>query len=285
MEARSSDAIRPCPGCGEAGVAPDGALNGWALACCRRCGLRFTVEAPSHEQLKELYDRLYHEGDVYQRHLDEARRLGTSKPDGPGLYRRLTFLNRYRPRPAERLLEVGCGVGTFLVHAKARGWQVEGIDLSESAIHASQDLHGVPVRIGSFDELEFDAGAYGAIVAWEVLEHLADPRSFLDKARRLLHPHGVLACSVPNEGAKVPWPEVRGPASLPPVHLNFWDRQALLRFFELNGFTTDRVITQRSMLSVTNPRDAPLRFARQQAGALVGAYEGIHLFAAARPIG
>ena len=284
MKPTSKVGVRRCPGCDQAEVAPDGAINDWALARCPRCGLRFTVEVPRDEQLVELYNGLYSEGDVYQMHLDEVRRLGSGKPQGPGLYRRLIFLGRYRPRPADRLLEVGCGVGTFLLHAKARGWQAEGIDLSESAIHASRDLHRMPVRIGSFDELEFDEGAYRAIVAWEVLEHLADPRSFLEKARRLLQPDGVLACSVPNEGAKVPRPKIRGPASVPPVHLNFWDRAALRRFLELNGFTTERLITQRTMLSVTNPRTDPLRFTRLQAGALVGAYEGIHLFAAARPV-
>ena len=38
-------------------------------------GLRFTAALPSGQQLQELYDRLYSQGDVYQRHLDEIQRL------------------------------------------------------------------------------------------------------------------------------------------------------------------------------------------------------------------
>jgi 2-polyprenyl-3-methyl-5-hydroxy-6-metoxy-1,4-benzoquinol methylase len=247
--------------------------------------LRFTSEVPGEDRLAAVYDRLYSDGDVYQMHLDEIRHLGaTGKGPARGLYRSSIFLNRYRARPGDRLLEVGCGVGTFLMHAKARGWQVEGTDLSESAIRESKSIHGLPVRVGSFEELQFEEGAYRAIVAWEVLEHLVDPRSCLQKVRRLLTRDGVFACSVPNEGARVPHPKIRGPASVPPVHLNFWDREALRRFFEVNGFATERIIKQRIMLCLADPRAEPMRFARLQAGALVGAYEGIHLFAAARPI-
>ena len=261
----------------------DGTLNDWALAGCLRCGLRFTIEVPSEQELAELYDRLYTDGDVYQMHLDEVTRLAAGRPARPGVYRSRIFLRRRRPSRGERLLEVGCGVGSFLVQAQARGWEVEGIDISESAIHASGHVHGLPVRVGSFDELDFGDGGFGAIVAWEVLEHLANPKAFLAKAGRLLHPGGVVVCSVPNEGAKVPYPGIRGPASLPPIHINFWDRAALRRFFELNGFVVERIITQRAMLALVHPREAPLRFARLQAGALLRAYEGIHLFAAARP--
>jgi SAM-dependent methyltransferase len=256
----------------------------WALARCPRCGLRFTAVLPSDRQLEELYDRLYSQGDVYQRHLNEIQRLASGSPQRVGVYRSRVFLNRYRARAGDRLLEVGCGVGTFLVHAKDRGWDVEGIDLSESAVRASQDVHGLPVRTGNFDQLSFEHGAYAVIVAWEVLEHLSDPKGFLDKARQLLAPGGLVACSVPNEGAKVPHPGVRGPASVPPVHLNFWDRVSLRRFFELNGFVVERLIAQRVMLSLAEPRAAPLRFARLQIGALIGVYEGLQLFAVARPI-
>jgi SAM-dependent methyltransferase len=280
----SSPVIRDCPGCHSDAVAPDGVLSDWQLARCSRCGLRFTIELPSDSELEELYNRLYSEGDVYQMHLDEVQQLEAGKPRRPGIYRSRIFLNRYRPQAGERLLEVGCGVGTFLVHAQARGWQAEGVDLSESAISASRDIHRMPVRIGSFDDLDFEEGAYGAIVAWEVLEHLPDPKSFIDKARRLLRPDGVLACSVPNEGPKVPHPEIRGPAAAPPVHINFWDRDALWRFFELNGFAVERLIAQRLMLSLANPRTSPMRFARLQAGALAGLHEGLGLFAAARPV-
>lgn len=260
-------------------------MNGWPLARCPRCGVRFTVDVPGDEQLQAIYNRLYSEGSAYQMHLDEIQRIeDTGRNTAGGHYRSRIFLDRHRPHPGDRLLEIGCGVGTFLMLAQDRGWEVEGIDLSDAAVRASRRVHDLPIRIGSFLDLGFEERTYRAIVAWEVLEHVANPRAFLEKARSLLEPDGVLVCSVPNEGKKVPYPAARGPASVPPVHLNFWDRDALRRFFEVNRFRILRILTQRTMLAIADPRADPLRFARLQAGALIGAREGIHLFAAATPV-
>jgi SAM-dependent methyltransferase len=276
--------IRACPACGGSDATPAGAENGWALARCPRCLVRFTSQLPQDDELAALYERLYSQGDAYQMHLDEIRALRESRAaPKAGIHRSLIFLRRYTPEPGDRLLDVGCGVGTFLMAARARGWDAEGTDLSQTAVEASRAVHQIPVKVGSFFDLDFPSHEYQAITAWEVLEHLPDPRAFLEKVRTLLKPGGIFACSVPNESAKVPQPEVRGPASVPPVHLSFWDREALRRFFQINGFRPERMLTQRTMLSCVVPRADPLRFARVQAGALVGRYEGQHLFAAVRP--
>ena len=254
------------------------------LARCNFCGLRYTVDLPTEQQLETLYQGLYSDEGAYAMHLDEVQQVKETGKNKPGRYRSKIFLQRYRPQPGDRLLDVGCGVGTFMMAAEAQGWRVEGIELSDSAVRASNKIHNIPVQIGDFLQIDLEPGAFRAIVAWEVLEHLPNPRAFVAKARRLLSPGGVLACSVPNEGSKVPSPPVRGPASVPPVHLNFWDTDSLNRFFEINGFRVERIIPQRSMLSCTDPHQEPLRFARLQAGALLGVHQGIHLFAAATPI-
>lgn len=276
--------IRACPACGDDTPTPAGEMGGWALGACPRCGTRFTAVAPSPDELRELYGRLYTEGETYQMHLDELKRLGaTGKNAAGGLYRSAIFLRRYQPDVGDRMLEVGCGNGMFLLLARDRGWTVEGIDLSGSAIRAGRETHGLPVQEADFAHYDAEPGTYRAIVAWEVLEHLPDPRGFLDKARTLLRPDGSLVFSVPNEGPKVPHPETRGPASLPPVHLNFWNPDSVRAFLELNGYRVDRLIVQRSMLSLADPRRAPRRFARLQAGALLRRYEGLQLFVAATP--
>ena len=231
-----------------------------------------------------MYGRLYSEGEAYAMHLDELKRLqATGKNAAGGVYRSAIFLKRFEPDPGDRMLEVGCGNGMFLLLALERGWTVEGIDLSESAVRAGRETHGLPVRHADFAQYDAEPDSFRAIVAWEVLEHLPDPRGFLAKARTLLRPGGALVFSVPNEGPKVPHPDTRGPASLPPVHLNFWSADSVRAFLELNGWSVERLIVQRSMLSIADPRREPLRFARLQAGALVRRYEGLQLFVAATP--
>jgi ubiquinone/menaquinone biosynthesis C-methylase UbiE len=257
-------------------------MAGWALAKCPRCGVRFTVEVPSAEQIQGIYDEIYSEEGHYRMLVDELRRHKETGTGGGGHYRSRIFLDRYEPEPGDRLLDVGCGAGTFMLNAQQRGWSVEGTDLSSTAVRASSDVHGLPVRVGDFLDLDFEEGAYRAITAWEVFMHLPDPQAMLAKARRLLRPGGVVVLSVPNEGRKVPYAR-RGPESGPPVLLNFWDKASLRRFFELNGFRVERLMPQRTMMSLAHPSEGRLRFLRLQAGALLGLYEGIHLFAAATP--
>src|SRR5713101_6462479 len=113
---------RPCPACGSGMSSDAGAMNGWSMAQCATCGLVYTCDVPTAGQIQAVYDRAYQPGEMYDMHLkelDEVIRTGRSRQ---GFYRTHCFLGRYRPRPGDKLLEVGCGIGTFLVAASQRGW-------------------------------------------------------------------------------------------------------------------------------------------------------------------
>ena len=180
--------IRACPACGGSDSTEAGEENGWVLARCNFCGLRYTVDLPTEQQLETLYQGLYSDEGAYAMHLDEVQQVKETGKNKPGRYRSKIFLQRYRPQPGDRLLDVGCGVGTFMMAAEAQGWRVEGIELSDSAVRASNKIHNIPVQIGDFLQIDLEPGAFRAIVAWEVLEHLPNPRAFVAKARRLLSP-------------------------------------------------------------------------------------------------
>lgn len=238
---------------------------------------------PSDNQLKALYERMYAPGHDYQMYRNEIRQiLHSRKAVGVGFYRSSVFLNRYKPSPGDRLLEIGCGVGTFLLAAHRTGWQVEGIDISETALAASREVHHLPVRQGNFDDLLFDEGVFRVVACWEVMEHLAHPAQFLARVRPLLRPDGVLVCSVPNNSSRSRVGS-RVSGAGPPLHLNFWDEGSLRAFFTVNGWRPIRVVVPRSMLSTVNPLRQPMKFALRQAGALIGMYEGPHLYAVAAP--
>ena len=97
-----------------------------------------------------------------------------------------------------RLLELGCGQGEFLLAAREEGWQVAGVDMTESWAGRGA---GVPVEVApveaakSLDRIE----AYDVIVLAAILEHLYDPVSCLQRCRTALAPGGLLFIDVPNE--------------------------------------------------------------------------------------
>jgi 2-polyprenyl-3-methyl-5-hydroxy-6-metoxy-1,4-benzoquinol methylase len=102
-----------------------------------------------------------------------------------------------RRRPPGLLIEVGAGVGTQLAAARDRGWQVLGYDINPDCTQAAAILHHVEVRCENFLDLPA-AHTADVILMNQLIEHVPDPRPFLDASRRLLKPGGLLVMSTPN---------------------------------------------------------------------------------------
>ncbi|MEM7205617.1 MAG: class I SAM-dependent methyltransferase [Planctomycetota bacterium] len=100
-----------------------------------------------------------------------------------------------------RLLSVGSGDGLELGIAKDLGWEVEGYDVDPATTGEVSARFDVPVHSGAFEDLERPDGWFDAVFMDQVLEHLKQPRRYLDKIARLLRPGGVLFLGVPNIGS------------------------------------------------------------------------------------
>lgn len=113
------------------------------------------------------------------------------------LQRYLFALERVRGR----VLDVACGVGygSFLLGAGTN--VVQGVDLSAEAIAEARAEHtrpNVAFHLGALDTLPTDTPLFDAAVSLETIEHVPDPRAFLDEVRRRLKPGGLLVVSAPN---------------------------------------------------------------------------------------
>jgi 2-polyprenyl-3-methyl-5-hydroxy-6-metoxy-1,4-benzoquinol methylase len=83
------------------------------------------------------------------------------------------------PRPGEKILDIGCGIGWFAAAVASRyGAKVLGIDASEYAVSEARK------RYGNVRNLDFQArdallieyeGAFDKIVCLDVLEHSHSP--------------------------------------------------------------------------------------------------------------
>lgn len=285
MQGSSADVCnRPCPGCSWSNVRDEDELNGWVRLRCGRCGLIYTRDLPAIEEAQHVYEDAYKPGGMYGilvNQLEEMVRTGRSPQ---GFYRNWIFLKRYKPRPGDKLLDIGCGLGTFLVAAKQMGWDPEGIDISSAALAASAEIHKLPVRCGTLESLDLQSGTYKAIVCWEVLQLLPSPGEFLCRVRKLLRPDGLFVCSVSNNSERVPRlvPNT-GKAGLPPVNLNFWTRDSFRGFASLNGFRPLCITSKRSLFDLSGRHDHPLLFLWNQLGAILGLREGMTIYAVLAP--
>jgi 2-polyprenyl-3-methyl-5-hydroxy-6-metoxy-1,4-benzoquinol methylase len=134
------------------------------------------------------------------------------------------------------LLDFGCAAGYFLKLARNDGWEISGIELSESMVTlVAQTLH-VPI-VRTIEELphhDFDA-----ITLWEVIEHLPRPLAELQRLYASLNPGGVIMLSTPNtkhwQVAQEPdqWEGFR-----PPSHVLFFTAQTIREMLTRAGFTS-----------------------------------------------
>lgn len=113
----------------------------------------------------------------------------------------LELLARALPAPA-RVLDVGAGAGTLARALAARGHTVTGLEASERFIAHARRLGGASYVLGDATALPFADGAFDAVVAGEVLEHLEDDRSAVRELFRVLAPGGVALVSVPADPAR-----------------------------------------------------------------------------------
>ena len=160
------------------------------LYVCARCGTIQQPALPTGPELHELYRDM--RDDDYL--TEEAGRRVTSR-------RLLDAIERHAPRG--RMLEVGCGHGLLLDEARARGWEVSGLELSTASLEHARDRLALDVREVTLEALDPAAdGGCQAVVMVDVLEHLDDPVGALAQCAALLAPGGVLCVVTPDPASR-----------------------------------------------------------------------------------
>jgi len=129
------------------------------------------------------------------------------------------------------VLDVGCSSGAFLYQLKQRFgdcYEVIGTDASGPALDYAES-RGVKVVRGDFLEQKFAGQTFDAVTFWAVLEHVAEPKVFLEHAASLLKPGGRCFVLVPNLhslASRILGTRYR---YVYPQHLNYFTRSTLSR--------------------------------------------------------
>jgi len=141
-----------------------------------------------------------------------------------------------------RLLDVGCGEGSFLVEVQKLGFDVYGIDLDSKSIRAAQEQLGKE-RVYHMTLAKFVAYAqerdisFDVITFFEVLQHQEEPRKFLENVKRILNPGGWIAGTTPNRNRLLVNIERKaGEVDFPPHHFFWFSYDSLTNLFQKSGF-------------------------------------------------
>ncbi len=120
-------------------------------------------------------------------------------------------------KPASKVLEVGCGRGYFLRSIEPLAAGAVGLELNQEAIANKVTRH--PMSCTTIEEFAgSNAGIFDVVYTFQVLEHVIDPRSYLQGCIDCLRPGGVLAVGTPNADSAM-LRNREDPFDLPPHHI------------------------------------------------------------------
>lgn len=101
--------------------------------------------------------------------------------------------------PSERILDVGCGNGSILLHLKSRGYEhLHGLEISEYAIRRLRK-EGIMMHFGALPSIPLPDATFDVVIASQVLEHIIRRRTLLKEMRRVLKPGGRAFIFVPDD--------------------------------------------------------------------------------------
>jgi SAM-dependent methyltransferase len=141
------------------------------------------------------------------------------------------------------ILDVGCGSGLMMKRFAGAG-RVFGIDKDQGALTHCRSVGFERLCRGDVTELPFQSGAFGLVVAADLLEHCEDDASALGELFRICAPGGILLASVPAHGAL--W----GPHDVALHHKRRYSKRELIAKVEAAGFSIERVSYFNSVLFV-----------------------------------
>ena len=153
----------------------------FSIAACQACGLGHTTPQPA--DLQPYYGPTYHG----ERHGFTSRYCARRRMR---LVARATRDAAVRDR---RLLDIGCGDGTFLLAAREAGWSVVGTEMNPAPARAA----GIMLVHETIEDARSHA-PFDCITLWHSLEHMRDPQATLKSVARMLAPDGLLLIAVPD---------------------------------------------------------------------------------------
>lgn len=149
-----------------------------------------------------------------------------------------------------RLLDVGCGAGGVGRALRDRVDRLVGIELDPEAGARAREVYD-EVLTGRAEDLVVDlAGPFDTILAYDLLEHLADPLALLRRLCGLASDDGLLHVSVPNarHWTLVRDLVVRGTFGYTEwghrdrTHLRWFTRADLVALLEAGGWRVERTL-------------------------------------------
>lgn len=231
--APAAQARAACPACDGRGHDLFKLHQGMTLLTCRACATVHLHPRPTAAETTALYSDAY--GNASESYFAKVeKKLRRSR-------RRMAALARLQPpHPglATRFLDIGCNGGFIVEAARERGFEAYGLDIDPVSIdYARRHYPANRFVLSTLEDYAQSAPRFDLIYCSEVIEHLADPRGFIDTLFDLLTPGGLFFLTTPDISH---WRRARDVTRwdgfCPPSHCVYFNPRSLTALLRRAGF-------------------------------------------------
>src|ERR1700690_1125735 len=223
-----------CSICNDNNVIEGFSFRLYTVYICSKCGFRWLHPQPTDAELAEIYSDQYFldEGDAEITEIVNKLKRATAR-----LYLE-QLVHGGSPSSSElTLLEIGCGMGDFLLEAQSRGFKVSGLEVTDHLVElANRRLGASSVQKGLIETSTFQKDAFDVIAFFDVMEHVRHPVDFMWHVNSLLRKNGkayIVTPSLDSWSAKLlghNWMEYKV------EHLWYFNKKAIKLLLEKTGF-------------------------------------------------
>jgi 2-polyprenyl-3-methyl-5-hydroxy-6-metoxy-1,4-benzoquinol methylase len=171
-------------------------------------------------------------------------------------------------KPGDKVLEIGCGIGTVVSELTGQGYDVTGTDISQVAIeYGLVKYDHVRLEVQAAEKLTFVEETFDVVLSFDLFEHIARIDRHVGEVRRVLKPGGYYLFQTPNKYSNAVF-ETLAHKSLKwrRVHPSLHTPRQIRRRLAQHGLTTRFVkmnplnAYMRSKLKKLGPVAYPARF-------------------------
>lgn len=141
------------------------------------------------KEQQELYDKGW------------RNELQAGKEQRGNLRTNLDFLEQIDVfKPDDKILEIGCGIGSVVAELAGKGHDVIGTDISREAIAYGLEKFGdIRLEVQPAEALPYDDEAFDVVLSFDLFEHIAKIDLHVSEVNRVLRTGGHYLFQTPNK--------------------------------------------------------------------------------------